>query len=270
MRQFIVIGLDTTDGSPVYVPFKDLLPTVDPKDIIIDGWDISSADLNESVRRAAVLDVGLQDQLEPYLKFCKPKPSVYKEKFIALNQMGRADNLIEASDQKVLDQIREDIRQMKSKADTVVVVWTANTECLCPVLEGVHDTADNLLAAIANGHEDVSPSALFAVASILEKVPFINGSPQNTFVPGVRELAQREKSWIAGDDFKTGQTRMKSVLVDFLVSCGIKPVAIASYNHLGNNDGKNLSSHQQFLAKKVWLCPSIHQSVFIQEITVQC
>lgn len=80
---------------------------------------------------------------------------------------------------------------------------------------------------------------------------FINGSPQNTFVPGIIELAQREGVFIAGDDFKSGQTKLKSVLVDFLISAGIKPVSIVSYNHLGNNDGKNLSAPEQFRSKEV-------------------
>jgi Myo-inositol-1-phosphate synthase len=42
---------------------------------------------------------------------------------------------------------------------------------------------------------------------------------------------------------------MKSVLVDFLVGAGIKPTSIVSYNHLGNNDGKNLSAPQTFRSK---------------------
>merc|ERR1719265_2942669 len=44
---------------------------------------------------------------------------------------------------------------------------------------------------------------------------------------------------------------MKSVLVDFLVSAGIKPTAIVSYNHLGNNDGFNLSAPEQFRSKEI-------------------
>merc|ERR1712146_602922 len=72
-----------------------------------------------------------------------------------------------------------------------------------------------------------------------------------TFVPGVVELATKHGVFIGGDDFKSGQTKMKSVLVDFLVSAGIKPVCIASYNHLGNNDGKNLSSAAQFRSKEI-------------------
>ena len=52
---------------------------------------------------------------------------------------------------------------------------------------------------------------------------------------------------MARDDFKSGQTNMKSVLVDFLVSAGIKPVSIISYNHLG----KNLSAPSQFRSKEI-------------------
>lgn len=44
---------------------------------------------------------------------------------------------------------------------------------------------------------------------------------------------------------------MKSALVDFLINAGIKLTSIASYNHLGNNDGKNLSSQKQFRSKEI-------------------
>nr|XP_054757855.1 inositol-3-phosphate synthase 1-A-like [Lytechinus pictus] len=83
------------------------------------------------------------------------------------------------------------------------------------------------------------------------QVAYINGSPQNTFVPGVIEMAERRGVMIGGDDFKSGQTKIKSVLVDFLVGAGIKPVSIVSYNHLGNNDGKNLSAPKQFRSKEI-------------------
>lgn len=56
--------------------------------------------------------------------------------------------------------------------------------CCTQVAEGLNDTAENLLAAIAADEPEVSPSTLYATAAILEGVPFINGSPQNTFVPG--------------------------------------------------------------------------------------
>jgi myo-inositol-1-phosphate synthase len=130
-------------------------------------------------------------------------------------------------------------------------LWSANTERFASVEEGVNDTAQNLLESIKRGEEEISASTVFAVASILEGCTFINGSPQNTFVPGAIELARENKVFIAGDDFKSGQTKIKSVLVDFLVSAGIKPVSIVSYNHLGNNDGKNLSAPSQFRSKEI-------------------
>merc|ERR1711972_580310 len=135
--------------------------------------------------------------------------------------------------------------------DKVVVLWTANTERFAEISEGINDTAANLLASIERGESEISPSTLYAVACILEGVTYINGSPQNTFVPGCIELAVQKQSFIAGDDFKSGQTKLKSVLVDYLVSAGIKPVSIASYNHLGNNDGRNLSAPQTFRSKEI-------------------
>jgi len=133
----------------------------------------------------------------------------------------------------------------------VIVLWTANTERYADVLTGVNDTTDNLIKAIENGHEEVAPSTVFAVAAILENPPFINGSPQNTFVPGAVQLAEKHGAFIGGDDFKSGQTKMKSALVVFLINAGIKLTSIASYNHLGNNDGMNLSSHKQFRSKEI-------------------
>jgi myo-inositol-1-phosphate synthase len=131
------------------------------------------------------------------------------------------------------------------------VIWTANTERYADVLQGVNDTAENLLKAIEAGHPEIAPSTIFAVACILDGVPFVNGSPQNTFVPGAIELAEQHKSFIGGDDFKSGQTKMKSALVDFMVNAGLKLTSIASYNHLGNNDGMNLSSQKQFRSKEI-------------------
>jgi myo-inositol-1-phosphate synthase len=191
--------------------------------------------------------------LYPHLKDMVPKPSMYFADFIAANQGDRADHVLSGTKQEQMDVIRKDIRDFKqgNQLDKVIVVWTANTERFASVEEGVNDTAAALLESIRNDEEEISASTAFAVASILEGCTFINGSPQNTFVPGVVELAQQKQVFIAGDDFKSGQTKMKSVLVDFLVSAGIKPVSIVSYNHLGNNDGKNLSAPSQFRSKEI-------------------
>jgi len=253
MASTVRAGVDEK-GQEVYLPFRDMLPMVHPDDFVLGGWDINNANLADAMERAMVLEPDLQRQVTPIMKEYKPLPSVYYPDYIAANQLERANNVIPGNDKKAhLEQLRKDIRNFKATntLDSLVVIWSANTERFSDIVVGVNDTADNLLKSINNSHPEVAPSTLFAVACILEKVPFINGSPQNTFVPGAIDLAHREGSFIGGDDFKSGQTKMKSVLVDFLVGAGIKPVSIVSYNHLGNNDGKNLSAPSQFRSKEI-------------------
>ncbi|KAI0315166.1 hypothetical protein OF83DRAFT_1174085 [Amylostereum chailletii] len=248
------LGLDANQKD-VYAPLSELLPMVHPNDLVLGGWDISGASLDKAMERAQVLEWDLQRQVAPYMKeMGSPLPSIYYPDYIAANQAERADNVLPGSDKQVhLEQVRKDIRDFKAAndLDQVIVFWTANTERYSLLVPGVNDTADNLLAAIKNGHAEVAPSTVFAVASILEGVPFINGAPQNTFVPGALALAERHGSFIGGDDLKSGQTKLKSVLAEFLVNAGIKPLSIASYNHLGNNDGWNLSQDAQFKSKEI-------------------
>ena len=248
------LGTDPTTGKDVNLPISDVLPTVHPNDLVLGGWDISGMPLDKAMHRAEVLDWDLQRQVAPLMHKMKPLPSIYYPDFIAANQEDRADNLIPGANKQVhLDAIRADIRSFKKQhgLDSVVVFWTANTERYAEIIPGVNDTAASLLASIASSHSEISPSTVFAVAAILEGCPFINGAPQNTFVPGCIELASQHRSFIAGDDLKTGQTKVKSVLAEFLTGAGIKMLSIASYNHLGNNDGRNLSAEAQFKSKEI-------------------
>ncbi|KAI1344657.1 myo-inositol-phosphate synthase [Xylariaceae sp. FL0016] len=255
MGSTMKLGTDANTMKEVNIPFHDVLPMVHPNDLVIGGWDISKMNLADAMDRAAVLEPTLKAQVKKEMATMIPLPSIYYPDFIAANQEDRADNVIDGSKACMahVDQIRQDIRDFKAQnsVEKVIVQWTANTERYADILEGVNDTAHNLLKAIEQGHEEVSPSTVFAVACILENAPFINGSPQNTFVPGVIELAEKHGAFIGGDDFKSGQTKMKSALVDFLINAGIKLTSIASYNHLGNNDGKNLSSQKQFRSKEI-------------------
>lgn len=247
------LGCDES-GNDVFTPLYSILPTVNPSDIVFSGWDINGANLADATERAKVLDYDLQCQLKPHMEPLKPLPSIHYPGFMAANQEERADHVIPGSDKGThLNTIRQDISDFKRQnhLDSVVVIWTATTERYSRVIPGINDTADNLMAAVESSHEEISPSTVFAVASILEGAPYINGSPQNTFVPGCVDLAERHGVFIGGDDFKSGQTKFKSVMVDFLVSAGIKPKSIVSYNHLGNNDGKNLSAPSQFRSKEI-------------------
>jgi len=179
------LGLDRS-GESVYVPFNSMLPMVHPNDMVIGGWDISSMNLADSMKRAKVLDYNLQEQLAPLMQNYSPLPSVYVPSFIAANQCERADNVLVGSKWEQIEILRKNIRDFKAdnEVDKVIVLWTANTERMCDVRDGLNESWESLKASIDRNDEEVSPSTMFAVASILEKSSYINGSPQNTFVPG--------------------------------------------------------------------------------------
>jgi myo-inositol-1-phosphate synthase len=136
---------------------------------------------------------------------------------------------------------------MKSKCDTVILLWSANTEqYLLPEIGTIKD-----LQRMISKNEKLPASVLYCVAAIEEQVLYLNGSPQNTFHPAIVEYATQKKSFIAGSDFKSGQTRFKTIMSDYLIGSGIRLSSIVSYNHLGNNDGKNLSEDKCFQSKKI-------------------
>mmetsp|Transcript_5473 Transcript_5473/g.9270 ORF Transcript_5473/g.9270 Transcript_5473/m.9270 type:complete len:327 (+) Transcript_5473:586-1566(+) len=227
---------DSKQLQDVYKPIKDIVPMVNPLDFEISGWDINSADLYQSCKRAHVLEPTLIEALRPELEAIKPMASILNQEFIAANQSDRVNNVFEGSNQECIDKIRKDIQEMKKKVDQVIVLWTANTEMyMLPELQSV----DELKSRISR-NASMAASVLFCVACIEEQVLYLNGSPQNTFHPGIIQYAKEKGGLLAGNDFKSGQTRFKTIMSDFLIGSGIRIASVVSYNHLGNNDGKNL------------------------------
>lgn len=239
---------DTAGAKSVYVPIRSLLPMLNPDDICIGGWDISNLSMADAMKRAQVLPLPLQQQLVPHLASIKVYPAAFDRDFVASNQTLRADNCIQGTKQQQLDAIRSNIREFKqtNNLQRVIIFWSANTERFAKHTAGVHDAPDNLLKAIEQNHPEMPPSLLYATASCLEGCSFINGAPQNTYCDALVSLALKNGTFLVGDDLKTGQTKFKSVMADFLISTGLKPTSMVSYNHLGNNDGLNLSSADQF------------------------
>lgn len=184
----------------------------------MDGWDISSKNLFEAVKRSQVFEPALQEQLKPHLENLKPRAAIFNQDFIADNQVcyplnvnsitiiikikqkDRADNVLTGSKLEQVETIVQDILNFKqtSKVDQVIVLWTANTERYSSILEGVNDTVKNLKTAIERDHEEISPSTLYAYAAIKAGCTYINGSPQNTFVPGLVKYAESKGVFIAG------------------------------------------------------------------------
>lgn len=99
----------------MYVPIKDLLPMVNPTDLVIGGWDINSCDMYSATKRAKVLEPDLIRQLKDELSAIKPLPAVFNLSYIAHNQEDRADNIKKGTNREMVNQLREDIRSFTRK-----------------------------------------------------------------------------------------------------------------------------------------------------------
>jgi myo-inositol-1-phosphate synthase len=175
----------------------------------------------------------------------KPLKSAFTPQFIASNQADRANNCIKGSNKEAIEQIRTDIREFKKSVDKVIVLWTANTE---ETVESIHNLEQ--LDRMIEKNSPIPASVLYAYATLMENVTYLNGSPQNTLHPAIVSLAEKQNACVAGADFKSGQTRFKTMMGDFFTGCGIKLASVVSYNHLGNNDGKNLNEAHTFKSKE--------------------
>lgn len=87
LTQASTIRLGRKSREDIYVPVSSMLPMLNPDDIEIDGWDISSVNLAEAMTRAKVLDVNIQQQLRTYMERMRPRKSIYYPDFIASNQV---------------------------------------------------------------------------------------------------------------------------------------------------------------------------------------
>src|SRR3989338_2912240 len=93
---------------------------------------------------------------------------------------------------------------------------------------------------------------MYTYAAIMERVPFANGSPnKGTDVPALQDLAREMRVAIAGSDFKTGQTMMKTLLAPGLKARLLGLNGWYSTNILGNRDGEVLADPGSFKSKEV-------------------
>lgn len=228
---------------------RDMVPMRTPKDIVIGGWDICNDNLYISCQNNKVIDYDLLRQLKDDLEKFKPLESVYYDGFIATNQKPRVDNIKKNINKwQDVEAVIRDIQNFKetNKLQDVIVVWSGSTERMTKE----YTCFKELLIEIENNSSHISPSIIFAVAASLSNCIFVNTSPQNTISHAILEFARVNKTFAVGSDLKSGQTKLKSVLADFLASSGIKPLSIVSYNHLGNRDGMNLDETAQFKSKE--------------------
>ena len=148
--------------------------------------------------------------------------------------------------------IREDIKNFKKEnnIERVVVIWCASTEIYIPQ-NGVHRAMDKFVMAMKEDHTDISPSMLYAFAAIFEGCPFINGAPNlSCEIPAIVDFSEIKGVPIAGKDFKTGQTLVKTVISPMLKAKMLGLKGWFSTNILGNRDGEVLDDPDSFKTKE--------------------
>jgi myo-inositol-1-phosphate synthase len=249
----VKLGTDES-GNEFHVPMKCLVPLVQPQDIVFSGWDICNHDLARSMEESGVFDIDLQRKLTPYMKQINPLRGVVKGDFMSHTMESRINHIIprNRTNQEYVAQLRLDIHYFRKKYDleNVIVLNQASTERYVNV-EQCHLSEVGILQAVQDNHAEISPSQMYAIAAILEGCHYINGSPQNTLVPGILELASRRGLFCAGDDICSGQTLQKTCLSAYLTARGMPMKYWASTNQLGNNDGLNLKGRKQFKSKEI-------------------
>ena len=235
-----------------YLHYKDIVPLADLNDIELAAWDVYPANAYESAINAEVLKEKDINPVREELEAIKPLTAAFDHNYAKRLE---GDNVKKGTRWELVEQLREDIRNFKAEKNLnrVVVLWAASTEVYVPVDEKIHYTLEALEAAMkADDREHIAPSMCYAYAALTEGAPFIMGAPNTTVdIPAMWELAEKTKMPIAGKDFKTGQTLVKSGFAPIIGTRCLGLSGWFSTNILGNRDGLVLDEPANFRTKEV-------------------
>ena len=237
-----------------YLHYKDIVPLANLDDLVFGAWDVYPANAYESAINAEVLKEKDIEPVKDELVKIKPMKAAfdhnYAKRLTGDNTMGDKITRWE-----MVERLREDIRNFKKETgvDRVVVLWAASTEVYVPVDEEIHGTLEALEKAMkADDREHIAPSMCYAYAALSEGAPFIMGAPNTTVdIPAMWELSEKTRLPIAGKDFKTGQTLVKSGFAPIIGTRCLGLSGWFSTNILGNRDGLVLDEPANFRTKEV-------------------
>ena len=235
-----------------YKKIKDIVPVAPMQSLEFAAWDIFEEDAYQAALHADVLKQRDIDPVREELEAIKPLTAAFDKNFVTRLQ---GDNVKQGTRWELVEQLRADIRNFKAErgCDRAVVIWAASTEKYIPYNEVVHKNLADLEAAMkANDCEHISPSMCYAYAAIAEGAPFVMGAPNLCIdIPAMWDFAKQQNVPIAGKDFKTGQTLMKTVLSPMLRTRCLGLSGWFSTNILGNRDGEVLDAPENFKTKEV-------------------
>lgn len=236
-----------------YLHYGEIVPLADLNDIEFGAWDVYPANAFESAVNAEVLKAKDILPVKEELEKIVPMKAAFDKNYASRLD---GDNVKDCKDRwDMMEQVREDIRNFKAAHNCarIVVLWAASTEVYVPVDEQIHGTLEAMQAAMkADDKEHIAPSMCYAMAALLEGAPFIMGAPNTTVdIPAMWELAEKTKLPIAGKDFKTGQTLVKSGFAPIIGTRCLGLNGWFSTNILGNRDGLVLDEPANFRTKEV-------------------
>lgn len=244
----IRLGKRTDDRNPL---IKDFVPLADLGQLRFGAWDIIPQNAYQTAIGAQVLD---RDQLEPlkyYLSSIEPMPGVFDQRFV---KRLHGEYVKEGSNHMSLaEQVVDDIADFKASigCSRLVMLYAASTEAYIG-REAQHQDIVSLEKAMLENSPNISPSMIYAYAALMSGVPFINGTPGFAVdTPAMIQLAKEKRVPIAGKDFKTGQTLLKTALAPMFKARMLGLDGWYSFNVLGNKDGMVLQDPGSFEAKRI-------------------
>jgi myo-inositol-1-phosphate synthase len=243
----IRLGKRTEKRVPM---IKDFVELADIDDLVFGGWDIFTDNVYRSALNAGVLDKDLLNQVREDIEAITPWKAVFDQNYVKKlhgEHVKKADTKYDYA-----QMLKEDIQKFKEEhgLDRMVMIWCASTEIFMKP-DPTHGTLESFVKAMKENHPAIAPSMIYAYAAIDAGVPFANGAPNLTVdIPALVEFSRQKGVPIAGKDFKTGQTLMKTILAPGLKARLIGLNGWFSTNILGNRDGEVLDDPESFKTKE--------------------
>ena len=230
---------------------RDFVPLAGLDDLVFGGWDPISSNVLEAARTCGVLEEKDIAPVSSELEGIVAMDAVFDNRWVKKLDGKRVKNLDSKWEQA--QALMEDIEKFRvdNECDRLVMVWCGSTEAFQEASE-VHESVDSFEAGLKSNDENIAPSQIYAYAAIMSGVPFANGAPNLALdIPCMVELAKSRGVPVAGKDFKTGQTLMKTLLAPGLKARMLGLRGWFSTNILGNRDGEVLDDPDNFKTKEV-------------------
>ena len=229
---------------------RDFVPLTGIDDLVFGCWDIFEDDCFEAATKAGVLRTELLGNLETELRAIRPMKAVFDRRYVKRldgSFIKQASNKLELAE-RVMDDIRE--FQDRHGIGRCVMIWCGSTEVYISPTE-VHSSLSRLEEGLRSNHKHIPSSMIYAYAALKLGIPFANGAPNLTVdIAAMQELAERNQVPLAGKDFKTGQTLMKTIIAPGLKARVLGLSGWFSTNILGNRDGEVLDDPGSFKTKE--------------------